>query len=154
MRMSQITSVARKAGGYNEFRKTGMLLLRPSCTFCEFVHFQAHFLIAHKFPVYLHSVLKDPCSAIHFISGASQLHINDIPINSEPFRSVYQTVILSHLSNSLQDRELVRILRCRLIRNEQLEARVHLSYLSININKLFYTFLWFHFGGMVTTALR
>ncbi|KAK6108512.1 hypothetical protein QQG55_32355 [Brugia pahangi] len=49
--------------------------------------------------------------------------VNDVAINSEPFRNIYQQVISSHISSSCQDRESIRIVRCRIISNKQLETR-------------------------------
>uniref|UniRef100_A0A0R3RSZ7 DUF3715 domain-containing protein n=1 Tax=Elaeophora elaphi TaxID=1147741 RepID=A0A0R3RSZ7_9BILA len=56
-------------------------------------------------------------------TSSSQHYIDDIALNSEPFRNIYQPVILSHLSSSCQDRESIRIVRCRIINNKQLEIR-------------------------------
>ncbi|CAG9538853.1 unnamed protein product [Cercopithifilaria johnstoni] len=56
-------------------------------------------------------------------TGLPQNYMNDIALNSEPFRNIYQPVILSHLSSSCQDRESIRIVRCRVINNRQLETR-------------------------------
>uniref|UniRef100_A0A8R1TWV8 TASOR PIN domain-containing protein n=1 Tax=Onchocerca volvulus TaxID=6282 RepID=A0A8R1TWV8_ONCVO len=60
-------------------------------------------------------------------TSLSQHYISDIALNCEVFRNIYQQVILSHLSNSRQDREAIRIVRCRIICNKQLEARVTFS---------------------------
>uniref|UniRef100_A0AAF5PTN6 DUF3715 domain-containing protein n=1 Tax=Wuchereria bancrofti TaxID=6293 RepID=A0AAF5PTN6_WUCBA len=56
-------------------------------------------------------------------TSISQHCVNDVAINSEPFRNIYQQVISSHISNSCQDRESIRIVRCRIISNKQLETR-------------------------------
>uniref|UniRef100_A0A915PNA3 DUF3715 domain-containing protein n=1 Tax=Setaria digitata TaxID=48799 RepID=A0A915PNA3_9BILA len=56
-------------------------------------------------------------------SELSQHCISDVSLSSETFRNVYQPVIFSHLSNNCQDRESIRIVRCRIISNKQLEAR-------------------------------
>ncbi|EFO27500.2 hypothetical protein LOAG_00978 [Loa loa] len=56
-------------------------------------------------------------------TSISQHYVNDVALNSEPFRNIYQQMILSHLSSSCQDRESIRIVRCRIISNKQLEKR-------------------------------
>ncbi|KAM3717038.1 Protein TASOR [Dirofilaria immitis] len=56
-------------------------------------------------------------------TGVPQHYVSDIALNCEAFRNIYQQVILSHLSNNCQDRESIRIARCRIISNKQLETR-------------------------------
>ncbi|VDM97985.1 unnamed protein product [Thelazia callipaeda] len=56
----------------------------------------------------------------------SDCYTNDLNLNTESFQNVYQRAIFSHLSSSCQDRDLIRILRCRVIKNEILETRLEL----------------------------
>lgn len=75
--------------------------------------------------------------SVYTFEGTSQHYISDVALNSEQFRNIYQPVILSHLSSSCQDRESIRIIRCRIIDNKQLETRVTVVFLNRSKKQIF-----------------